>query len=108
MTGMILDFILKILPAVIVGIFMAWFNKRQSKREQKSDHQAEIRRKECMLQLQMQKATADLSRATAIAIKRGTANGEVEEGLEAYNVAKTSYYAFMNEQALEHISGSTK
>lgn len=107
MTGkIILDFFLKLLPTIVVGIFMAWFNSHQKVREMKTDHQADIRRRECLLQLQMQKATADLSRATAIAMKRGSTNGEVDEGLAAYDAAKISYFSFLNEQAVDHIAGT--
>ena len=101
-----MDTLLAIVPSLIVGVFMACFNKSQKKREKKIDHQSDVRRKECLLQLEIQAATADLARATAIALKRGTANGEVEEGLSAYAVAKAKYYKFLNTQAIDHISGT--
>jgi DNA-binding XRE family transcriptional regulator len=104
----LLDIIIKFLPTVIVSLFIAWFNKRQAKREKKHDHQAEIRRKESLLQLQMQAATADLSRATAVALKTGKVNGEVEDGLAAYTTAKRCYFEFLNEQALDHIAGAAR
>jgi hypothetical protein len=103
---MIIDIILKLLPTVAVGVIMAWFNKKQSVREKQHEHQNEIRRKECLLQLKMQAATADLSRATAIALKRGSVNGDLDRGLAAYEDAKTCYFAFLNEQALDHIAGA--
>jgi DNA-binding XRE family transcriptional regulator len=101
-----LDVTSRFLPALLVALIMFWFNKRQKVREKKHDHQQEIRRKENLLQLQMIAATADLSRATAVALKNGKANGEVDEGLTSYVAAKKCYYAFLNAQALDHIAGT--
>ena len=39
-----------------------------------------------------------------MAVKRGYANGEVEEGVEAYEEAKSNYFKFLNEQATEHLT----
>ena len=39
-----------------------------------------------------------------MALKRGKANGEVEEGIVAYEAARKKYLAFLNEQAAEHLT----
>jgi hypothetical protein len=92
-----------VLPSVVVGIFMAWFNHAQKVREKLADKRAEARKNESLLALELQMATAKMAFATAIAIKRGVANGEVEEGIEAYDSARNKYYSFLNEQAKEHL-----
>lgn len=50
-------------------------------------------------------ACARLSYAVAVAIKNKRVNGEVEEGIEAYEEAKEKYFKFLNEQAKEHLEG---
>lgn len=99
----ILDLIRLLLPSLVVGIIMALYNRKQSKRDKERDKIEDARRDESLLALELQMATAKLSYATAMALKRGQANGEVEEGIAAYEEAKTKYYAFLNRQAMEHI-----
>jgi hypothetical protein len=52
----------------------------------------------------MNMANAKLAYAVAMAIKRGSPNGEVEEGIEAYTKAKEKYLKFIDEQAMERLS----
>ena len=49
-----------------------------------------------MLDLQM--ATAKLSYAVAVALKRGEANGEVEKGVESYEKALEKFQEFERKQ----------
>lgn len=91
--------ILGIVEAVAAAIIISHVKKSQKKRD---DH-IEARKKESMLSLDLQIATAKLSYAIAMAWKRGTPNGEVEEGVEAYEKAMDKYQQFLNEQAAEHI-----
>lgn len=93
-----------LLPSLCVSIFMAAFNSRQKKREKETDERAEARKKESLLALDMQMATAKLAYATAMALKRGHANGEVDDGIEAYQSARQNYLHFLNEQAADHLN----
>ena len=93
-----------LLPSLIVALVMASINRRQKGRETEQDARAEARKRESMLHLNLQMATAKLSYATAMALKRGKANGEVEEGVAAYEDAKREYYDFLNQQATEHLN----
>lgn len=101
MTAQIL--ISSIVSPVLVGIFLAIFARVQAKRNQKVDKRAEARKEESLLALDMQMATAKLSYAVAMAYKRGYPNGEVEEGIEAYKLAKEKYFDFINRQATEQL-----
>ena len=92
------------IPSVLCGVFMAWFNRQQRRKDAHIERRAEARRKESLLSLELQMATAKLSFATAIAVKRGRANGEVEEGIAAYEAARKKYLTFLNEQAAEHLN----
>lgn len=67
------------------------------------DQRAAARKQETLLALDLQMATAKLSFATAMAIKRGRPNGEIEEGVDAFESAKKRYLDFLNEQAASHL-----
>jgi hypothetical protein len=94
-----------ILPSLVVGVFMAFFNRAQKRRDEETESRAAARQKESLLALELNMSTAKLSYATAVALRRGHANGEVEEGMRAYNEAKKKYVDFLNEQANEHLAG---
>ncbi|MEA4816701.1 MAG: hypothetical protein VB120_07585 [Lachnospiraceae bacterium] len=97
-------FLMSVIPSVTVGLFMAYFNHSQKERDKKLDSHAEARKRESLLALELQMATAKMAFATAIAIKRGVANGEVEQGILSYNLAKRKYLDFLNEQATNHLT----
>ena len=92
------------IPSVLCGVFLAWFNRKQNRMDALMERRAEARRREGLLSLELQMAPAKLSYATAMALKRGKANGEVEEGIVAYEAARKTYLAFLNEQAAEHLT----
>lgn len=96
-------FIISLLPSVCVSLIMAGFNAKQKKANEKAEHLANSRRKESHLALNLQMATAKLAYATAMAIKRGKPNGEIEEGIEAYCLAKKKYTDFLNELATDSL-----
>ena len=87
-----------------IAALMAYFNRLQKKRDEKADKRAEARKNESLLALELQMATAKMAFAAAVAIKRGVANGEVEEGITSYNSAKRKYLNFLNEQAANHLT----
>ena len=100
----ILAFILGLVPTIATGIALFYWQRAQKKRDRDNEIHAEARKTEALLSLELQMATAKLSYAVAMAIKRGTPNGEVEEGVEAYTKAKDKYTNFLNGQAKEHLS----
>ena len=99
----IMGLVSAVLPSIVVGVFMAYYNKSQNKKDKEREKIDEARRKESLLALEMQMATAKLAYALAMAVKRGTPNGEVEEGVRAYEEAKGKFLDFLNEQALNHL-----
>lgn len=92
-----------VLPSLTVGVLMAIFNRRQANRDEAARKMTEEQRRESVLQIELIMATAKLSYAVAMAIKRGKANGEVEEGLIAYEKATKRYDEFLKEIAAEHL-----
>lgn len=87
-----------VVPGVIVGIVMAVWNKRQKDREnRREEHERQADRGQ-VLQISLLVASASLSYAVAMAIKRGKPNGEVEEGIRQYNRAMERFREYEREQ----------
>ena len=96
-------FLYGLAPSIIVAMVVFYWQRGQKRRDEKAAAQAAVHRKESRLIMNLQMATAKLAYANACAIRRGAPNGEIEEGIEAYEKAKHEYLTFMNEQAFEHL-----
>lgn len=87
-----------VLPSIIVGVFMAIFNRKVSKKDTYSDALLGARQESERIQLNLNLATAQLSYAVAMAIKRGKPNGEIEEAIKQYNIALNDFREFERRQ----------
>lgn len=85
-------------PAILTGIVLSVWNSKQNKRDVSRDKIYANREESETLKLSLLLATAQLSRAVAIAIKRGYPNGEIEEGLAQYNETIKKFRDFEREQ----------
>jgi hypothetical protein len=83
-----------LLPSLLVSLYMAFFNRRIAKRDKYSESLDEARRQSDQLKLSLLMATAQLSYAVAVAIKRGHPNGEIDEAAEQYNEALAAFREF--------------
>ena len=88
------EFIIAILPSICVGIVMYFFNKKQNKRDDDAKEREELRIEGENVRLNLLLSANKLSYAVAMAIKRGTPNGEVEEGIEQYKKAMDEFKKF--------------
>ena len=88
---------------VFISMLVFYLQRKQNKSDNKNEEHEQARQQESLLMLELVMASAKLSYACAVAIKRGKANGEVEEGVEAYEEAKGKYYKFLNKQAKEYL-----
>lgn len=88
------EFILAIMPSIFVGIVMAIYNKKQSQRDDDAKEREELRIEGENVRLNLLLSANKLSYAVAMAIKRGTPNGEVEEGIEQYKTAMEEFKRF--------------
>ena len=86
--------IIGIIPSLIVGIVLAWFNSQQKKREERANQREKNRLKTDKVRISLLVASAKLSYAVAMAMKRGYTNGEVEDGVEMYKKAITEFKEF--------------
>lgn len=104
MSGAAMEWGIEILQAVLIGALGFFLQRRiKGKDDQAAAHEA-ARTKRDLLSMELSMATADLAYANAMAIKRGSPNGEIEAGVAAYEKAQKKYLAFLSEQASEHIN----
>ena len=97
-------FLLGLLPSVIAGAVAFYIQRAQKKRDERLENSAKARKDEALLSLDLIMASAKLSYASAMAIKRGYANGEVEEAIKNYEDVNKKYIEFLKEQTSEHIT----
>ena len=85
-------------PGVLTGIVLAVFSARQRRRDRGQEEREKARKRESLLNLNLTFAAAQLAYAVAMAVKRGSPNGEVEEGVATYEKALAAYREFEREQ----------
>ena len=88
------SFIIGLLPSIIVGAVMFYWQKAQNKKDEKAERHAQERREEARKEIDLLLATAKLSYATAMALKRGQVNGEMENAIKLYNAAEEEFKDF--------------
>ena len=67
-----------IAPGIVVGLFCFYWERRQKRKDAENKEQYELSIEQDLLRLDLEVATAQLSFAVAMAVKRGTPNGEME------------------------------
>lgn len=90
--------------AIIGGVFSVKQSKVQKRTEdinKKQEERAEQRKQESLLAMELSHANTKLTVGVAMALKRGHANGEIEEGLAAVNEASENYNAYLRKVANE-------
>lgn len=91
------------LPALLSGIVLAIFGRQQNKRDKAADKREEERKKSEVVKLNLLAATADISCATAVSLKYGRTNGEIDEGLKQYNKAIAAFRDYEREKLAEQV-----
>ena len=92
-------------PSLIVGVTMAQWNKQQKKRDDERRENEKERIKSEKLRISLLLATAQMSYAVAMAIKRGAPNGEIEAGIDQYENAMQKFREFEREQIAKNSAG---
>lgn len=85
-------------PGIIVGIVLAYWNRKQNKHDNQRKTIEEAAVESDMLRIDLEVATAQLSYAVAMAVKRGHANGEMEVAIERYEKAMEKFRKFERKQ----------
>ena len=103
----LMGYVISAAATVFCGILAAISQKEYRAAEterKKMALRAEERKKESMLLLQLVHADCSLTVGTALALKRGHCNGELEKGLEDVRDAMEAYDDFHNKIALNHLN----
>lgn len=87
-----------IAPGIIVGIVLAYWNRKQNKQDHQRKSIEEAAVESDMLRIDLEVATAQLSYAVAMAVKRGHANGEMEVAIDRYEKAMEKFRKFERKQ----------
>ena len=98
MSSEVIAWALGIAATVVSGVMVFYLQRSQKKRDKKEEQRLYVRQTETRLMIDLQLATAKLSYAVAMAIKRGTPNGEVEDGIKAYDKALEEFREFERDQ----------
>lgn len=98
MTAIMTAFAGAVIPSLFCGIVLGWYNKKATERYEEEKERAKERAEAAQIQMKLILASASLSYACAIALKRGETNGEVEEGVEEYELAKKAYLEHINSE----------
>ena len=104
MTDVLLAVGQTILTGVIVGVLMAAYNRKQAKQTAETAEAKATRIENEMMRIDLEVASAQLAYAVAMAIKRGTPNGEIEEGIKQYEKAMDKFRRFERKQ-MAHTAG---
>ena len=102
MTSTIVVFLIGCTQTLITSILVYYIKKQLDLRDIKTDKELDARKQEQRLSMAVMITGNKLAKATAMALKRGHTNGEVEEVLDAYDKAEQDYFDFINNQFVEN------
>lgn len=94
------QFFWAVVPSILVSVVMGYWNSRQKKKDREENEREKARLKSERLRISLLLAAAQLSYACAMAMKRGTPNGEIEVGVDTYNRALEEFRQFEREQVV--------
>lgn len=94
-------FLLQLVATVVITHII---KKKLDERDKKQAEKEQARVEYENVVLDVTNANAKLSYALAMAIKRGSPNGEVEAGISAYNDAMNKQTKFLQKQAIYSIA----
>lgn len=88
--------------------YLAYLSNKEHKSAESSrkvaEERAEERKKESLLSLRLMNANCSLTVGTAMAIKHGRCNGEMEQGLKDVEDAMKEYQEFHDRIAVERLT----
>lgn len=87
------------ITSIGVAIFLFYFYRQQNKRDCEAEKKALARAKEGYLIMLSVDAIGSLAYATAIAVKKGEINGEMDPAISKYQKVSEELEVFIKEQA---------
>lgn len=100
MLSAIVSAVWAVAPGLITGIVLAAFSRRQKRRDDAAEERRQEYQQKEIVKLNLLVASAELTRATAVAVKYGHTNGEMTEGLRRYNEAIEQFREYEREQLI--------
>jgi hypothetical protein len=94
----VLTILISVSGSVISGMTLFFLQKHIKKREQTDEERDKAKAKESVLILKSIHSVGSLTEATAIALKRGESNGEMDDALEEYERMDAEMYDYLLEQ----------
>ena len=98
-------FLWALMPSLVVGLVLAGYNRKQKSRDDHAQQREQERVESERLRISLLSATAQLSYAVTMALKRGSTNGEVEPAVEQYEKAMREFRAFEQKQMAKFGAG---
>lgn len=102
----IITLLLGLLGDAVIGIVVFSVTRKMAQSQQKKDEVEKVRHESKtqleLLHLQLVNAGNSLSYAVAMAVKRGTPNGEIEAGIKKYKEAKKAYFDYLTQIGIAH------
>lgn len=102
MDAVITGLVAAIVPSIVVALIMLWLNRKIDRKDSEDKKAKERQIKAEEVTMGLTSASASLSLACAVALRRGETNGEVETAVAEYNDAKRAYYGFINKSYIEY------
>lgn len=91
MEEVMVEAIWAIVPSILVGIVLAAWNKREKLRQEKDQEKERTKKEIDVRRVDLELANAVLVREVAMAIKRGSTNGEMNEALKQHEEALENF-----------------
>lgn len=90
--------------SAIAAVVVAFVGVRGEKRSKRAERRAAEREQIYQLQMEMQTANTELTKAIAIAIKRGYPNGEIEAAFATVGKTEEKYNKYLQGLAAKKIA----
>ena len=92
--GIFIQALWAVCPGIITGIVLAMWNRKQKQHDDESARADADKLESEIFRLDLEVATAQLSYAVAMAVKRGAANGEMDAAIARYDSAMEKFRKF--------------
>ena len=89
-----LDYLIKLLPSIITGLFLFYWQRAQKKRDSENEEKETLKDEAEDIDREINSATMELAYATSIAVEKHKTNGEMKAARKAYENAKKKQEAF--------------
>ena len=96
-------YVLGLLPSIATAMVVFYMQRRQNARDKEIEASRAARQREYELEVSLDIAVRDMAYMTALYVRDGKTNGELDGVMEAYQRAKRDWKEFMYSQGHEHL-----